>query len=166
MAVNLSPVWGAGAQLLDNSGNVLSGGKIYTYLAGTTTPATTYTSSDGLTANSNPIILNSAGRVPYEIWLTNSISYKFVLKDSNDVLLGTYDNIAFGFGGSGQGYSTATQGQTVFTVPFSYVVGQNNVKVFVNGSKQIVVVNYSETNSTTITFLTGLNLGDVVEFTQ
>ena len=74
MAVNLSPIWGAGAQLLDNSGNVLTGGKIYTYLAGTTTPATTYTSSNGVTANSNPIILNSAGRVPYEIWLTEAVA--------------------------------------------------------------------------------------------
>ena len=63
MAVNLSPIWGAGAQLLDNSGNVLSGGKIYTYAAGTTTPAVTYTSSSGLIANGNPIILNSACRM-------------------------------------------------------------------------------------------------------
>ena len=93
MAVNLSPIWGAGAQLLDNSGNVLSGGKIYTYAAGTTTPATTYTSSSGITANSNPIILNSAGRVPYEIWLTDGVSYKFILKDSNDTLIATYDNL-------------------------------------------------------------------------
>ena len=93
MAVNLSPVWGAGAQLFDNSGNVLTGGKIYTYAAGTTTPATTYTSSTGLTANSNPIVANAAGRLTDEVWLTSSQNYKFVLKDSNDVLIGTYDNI-------------------------------------------------------------------------
>jgi len=28
-----------------------------------------------------------------EIWITNQISYKFVLKDSNNVLIATYDNI-------------------------------------------------------------------------
>lgn len=93
MTVNLSPIWGAGAQLFDNSGNVLSGGKIYTYLAGTSTPATTYTSNSGNTANSNPIVANSAGRLTNEVWLTWNNLYKFVLRDSNDVLIATYDNI-------------------------------------------------------------------------
>ena len=165
MAVNLSPIGGAGAQFFDNYGNPLTGGFIYTYAAGTSTPLATYTAFNGLTQNANPIQLNSAGRPPAEIWLTNGFAYKFVITDANAVLIGTYDNIV-GFGGSGQGYSVATQGQTVFTVPFSYVVGQNNVKVFVNGSKQIVGVNYNETNATSVTFVTGLNLGDVVEFAQ
>ena len=89
----ISPIWGAGAQLFDNSGNVLTGGKIYTYLAGTTTPVTTYTTPTGSTANSNPIIANAAGRLTNEIWLTIHYSYKFVLKDANDVLIATYDNI-------------------------------------------------------------------------
>jgi hypothetical protein len=94
MAVNLSPVGGAAAQFFDNNGVILSGGKIYTYLAGTTTSATTYTSSSGSTAHTNPIVLNSAGRVSSgEIWLTQNISYKFVLRDSNDVLIATYDNL-------------------------------------------------------------------------
>ena len=89
----ISPIWGAGAQLFDNSGNVLSGGKIYTYAAGTTTPATTYTTPIGSIANSNPIIVNAAGRLTNEIWLPVSGAYKFVLKDANDVLIATYDNI-------------------------------------------------------------------------
>lgn len=89
----LSPVWGAGAQLFDNSGNVLTGGKIYTYEAGTTTPAATYTTPTGDTFNSNPIIANASGRLANEIWLPVSGAYKFVLKDTNDVLIATYDNI-------------------------------------------------------------------------
>ena len=94
MTVNLSALAGAGQQFLDNNGNVLTGGKLYTYAAGTTTPQTTYTSSAGGTALSNPIILDSAGRVPTgEIWLTMGSSYKFVLKTSTDVLLATWDNI-------------------------------------------------------------------------
>jgi hypothetical protein len=36
--------------------------------------------------------------------------------------------------------------------------------VFVNGSNQIVNVNYLETDTNTVTFLTGLNVGDVVKF--
>jgi hypothetical protein len=96
MAVNLSPVGGVAAQFFTNTGAVLTGGKLYTYLSGTTTPATTYTTSAGNVAWSNPIVLNSAGRVSGsgEIWLTSNIVYKFVLKDSNDVLIGSYDNVS------------------------------------------------------------------------
>jgi hypothetical protein len=98
MAVNLSPVGGAAAQFFDNNGNPLTGGKIYTYAAGTTTPATTYTSSNGATAHTNPIVLDASGRVPGgEIWLTINTTYKFVLRTSADVLIGTYDNISSAF---------------------------------------------------------------------
>jgi len=94
MAVNLSPFAGAGWQFFDNNGAILSGGLLYTYAAGTTTPQTTYTSSGGGTANSNPIVLDSAGRVSGEIWLTSNLSYKFVLNTSLGVTIGTYDNIS------------------------------------------------------------------------
>lgn len=89
----LSPVWGAGAQLFDNSGNVLTGGKIETYEAGTTTNAATYTDPTGSIFNSNPIIADASGRLSNEIWLAVGSSYKFVLKDANNVLIATYDNI-------------------------------------------------------------------------
>lgn len=172
MAVNLSPVAGAAAQFFDNSGNVLTGGKLYTYDAGTTTPAPTYTSSNGVTAHPNPIILNAAGRVPDsgEIWLSDSVSYKFILKDQNDVLIATWDNIVginsnfVNFTGEEE-TQTATQGQTVFTLTtIQYQPVTNNLLVFVNGSKQIVGVNYAETSSTVVTFIDGLNVGDVVDF--
>ena len=95
MAVNLSPVGGVAAQFFTSTGAVLTGGKLYTYLAGTTTPAATYTTSNGATARTNPIVLDSAGRVPGsgEIWLTNGVGYKIILKDSNDVLIATYDDL-------------------------------------------------------------------------
>lgn len=94
MTVSLSSLGGAAAQFFDNSGNILSGGKIYTYAAGTTTPQTTYTSSSGSTAHTNPIILDSAGRVPGgEIWLTDPLSYKFTIQNSTNVLIVTLDNI-------------------------------------------------------------------------
>lgn len=95
MSVFLSPVGGAGAQFFDNNGDPLTGGKLYTYAAGTTTPQATYTSAAGSTFHANPIVLDAAGRIPgsSEIWLADSQIYKFVLKDSNDVLLATWDNI-------------------------------------------------------------------------
>ena len=93
MTVNISLFAGAGAQFFNNSGVPLSGGLLYTYAAGTTTPATTYTSSTGATANSNPIVLDSAGRPPSSIWLTTGSSYKFVLQTSLAVQIGSWDNI-------------------------------------------------------------------------
>ncbi len=89
----ISPIWGAGAQLFDNNGDPLSGGKIYVYVAGTTTPATTYTDPLGSIPNTNPIVADAAGRLTNEIWFPVSGAFKFVLKTTNDVLLATYDNI-------------------------------------------------------------------------
>jgi hypothetical protein len=94
MAVILSPLAGAGWQFFDNNGAPLNGGLLYTYDAGTTTPRTTYSDSAGATPNANPIVLDSAGRVAGEVWLTTNINYKFVLKDSNSTTIWTYDNIA------------------------------------------------------------------------
>ena len=58
---------------------------------------------------------------------------------------------------------TATQGQTVFTLTYTYTPNTNSMLVFVNGSKQIAGVNYTETSNTVITFASGLNAGDLVE---
>ena len=93
MTVYLSAFAGAGAQFFTDDNSVLSGGKIYTYAAGTTTPQTTYTSVLGASANANPIILNSAGRLPEDMWLSEGVLYRFVLTDANDVQLGEYDDI-------------------------------------------------------------------------
>ena len=92
MAVNLSPI-GNGFQFFDNNGAPLNAGKIYTYQAGSSTPLATYTDNAGLTANTNPIILGTSGRPPNEIWLTDGFFYKFILKDSSDVTIQTYDNL-------------------------------------------------------------------------
>ena len=93
MSAVLSPVFGAGAQLFNNQGVVLAGGRLLTYLAGTTSLYPTWTASTQLTPNANPIILDSAGRVPNELWLANGTAYKFVLQDAASATLGTYDYI-------------------------------------------------------------------------
>lgn len=174
MAVNLSPIGGVAAQFFDNSGNVLTGGKIYTYAAGTTTDQATYTSSNGVTFHSNPIILDASGRVPSgEIWLADNVAYKFVVEDSNNVLIGTYDNIV-GINSNFLNFytqeeiQTATAGQTVFTLStVSYSPGTNSLSVFVDGVNQYDGSSYAyvETDSTTVTFTAGLHVGALVKFT-
>ena len=94
MAVILSPLAGAGWQFFDDNGDPLTGGLLYTYAAGTTTPLASYTDSTGATANTNPIVLDSAGRVAGEVWLTTGSNYKFVLQTSAGVTIWTNDNIA------------------------------------------------------------------------
>jgi hypothetical protein len=93
MSINISYLAGAGAQFFDRNGAPLSGGLLYTYDAGTTTPVSTYTSRSGAAFNTNPIVLDASGRTPAEIWLEGGVLYKFVLKDSTFVQIGSYDNI-------------------------------------------------------------------------
>lgn len=76
---------------VDAAGEPLVGGKLYTYVAGTTTLQTTYTDSTATTANTNPIILDSRGEA--NVWLGGAI-YKFELKDADDALIWTVDNIS------------------------------------------------------------------------
>jgi len=136
MLVFLSPIGGAGWQFFTNSGVPLSGGKLYSYAAGTTTPQVTYTSSNGVTAHTNPIILDSAGRVPGgEIWLSAS-PYKFVLNTSTNVLIATYDNIS-GVGAATYQVQnfTGTGSQIVFTLSTTSL-GENFTFVYINGVYQ------------------------------
>ena len=78
-------------QFTTAAGVPLSGGKVYTYTAGTTTPQATYTDYTAATPNSNPIILDSRGEA--NIWLGSAL-YKFKLTDANDVEIWTVDYIS------------------------------------------------------------------------
>jgi hypothetical protein len=122
MTISLSVLAGSGWQFFDNSGDVLTGGLLYSYVAATTTPTPTYTSVTGLTANSNPIVLDAAGRVPYQIWLTDGNGYKFRLEDADGVQIATWDNItsqdtgSTGLSASSISYTASGTGATVRTV--------------------------------------------------
>ena len=161
MAVFLSPVGGAAAQFFTNSGVILSGGKLYSYAAGTTTPKATFTSSSGNTNHTNPIILDSAGRVPGgEIWLSAS-SYKFVLNTATDVLIATYDNIT-GIGAAAYQVDnfTGTGSQTVFTLSAASL-GENFTFVYINGVYQNK--NTYTVSGTTLTFSQAPPLTSLIE---
>ena len=63
---------------MDNNGVIISGGCLWTYQAGTTSPVFTYSTSTG-TPNTNPIILDSAGRA--SVYLIAGQAYQFVLEN-------------------------------------------------------------------------------------
>jgi hypothetical protein len=75
----------------DNNGNPLASGKLFTYQAGTSIPAATYTDSTGGTPNANPIVLNARGEC--NLWLTPNTAYKFVLQDSLGNTIWTVDQV-------------------------------------------------------------------------
>lgn len=82
-AQTVSPFQGLGnVQFLDNNGQLLTNGVLYSYQAGTTTQQATYTDASGTTLNPNPITFTSGARA--NIWLTAGNFYKFVLCAQND----------------------------------------------------------------------------------
>lgn len=135
--VFISSFGGVATQFFDNNGVPLVGGKIFSYLAGTTTPAPVYTNSTGNTPHTNPIILNSAGRVPGgEIWQPGGTNYKFAVYTSNDVLIATYDNIGTIAAGSASIANFSGDGATVnFSLPSS-PIDENATNVYINGVYQ------------------------------
>jgi hypothetical protein len=162
MAVFLSPVGGAAAQFFTNTGAVLTGGKLYTYAAGTTTPQVSYTTSAGNVARTNPIVLDAAGRVGDggEIWITSAV-YKFVLKDSTDVLIATYDNISGINALNYQVQNFTGDGTTVnFTVSFA-PTDENSTFVYINGVYQNK--NTYTLSSATLTFSQAPPITSVIE---
>lgn len=78
--------------VMDANGQPESGAKIYTYLAGTSTLATTWTNEALTVPSQNPIIADAAGR--WYAYAQPGASYKFVITTSADVHLRTRDNVS------------------------------------------------------------------------
>ena len=78
-------------QFTDDNGNLLVGGLLFSFAAGTTTPQAAFTDSTGTTALPNPIVLNARGEVAPSatgtscgLWLDPTLAYKIVLSPAND----------------------------------------------------------------------------------
>jgi hypothetical protein len=102
------------------TGSPLAGGKLYSYVAGTTTPQNTYT-------DANPTVLDSNGEA--SVWPAPAVSYKLVLKDADGVEQWTVDSIipstasevltftpTVAFGGSSTGITYSQQLGYYFTI--------------------------------------------------
>lgn len=140
---------------VDNNGNALTGGLLFTYAAGTVTKTPTYTDSTGNTANTNPVILNSRGEA--NVWLTPGVGYKFVLSPSTDTdpptnPIWTVDQIfAAGSGGAafyfGTGVTTGSANAQVLstTSPSGFTLTLGSLVAFLSG--------FTNTGATTLNVL-------------
>jgi hypothetical protein len=81
-------------RIVDASGNPLSGAKLYTYEAGTTTPLAVYTDGALTTPATNPVVMNANGEATLWFGLDE---YKLIEKTAADVTLRTVDNISGNF---------------------------------------------------------------------
>ncbi len=84
-------------QFTDNTtGAPLAFGKVYTYVAGTSTPLETFTDHTGGISAGLYVVLDAQGRPNSGngIWLGNTSFYKFIIKDANANTIQTVDYIS------------------------------------------------------------------------
>ena len=147
-------------QFFDDNGDPLSGGKVYSYESGTSTPKATYSEATGTTENANPVVLDSRGEA--SIYLSGA--YKLILKDSDDVQIWSMDNISL------MPYTTVEQSEwidqnltltyssaTVFTVPgdetATFLVGRRVKATVSAGTVYGVIKTSAYTSLTTVTLV-------------
>lgn len=104
MPKTLAPFFNA--QFFADDGTPLAGGKLHAYVSGTTTNQATFQDQAGASTNTNPIILDSAGRC--NLWLTENVEYTFVLKTAADATIKTWDDV----GGSAAAGASVTSVNT------------------------------------------------------
>lgn len=74
----------------------MAGGKIATFATGTSTNQTTWSDEALTIPNTNPLILDSAGRLQVQVFANASDVFAIQVKDSNDVVINaTVDDVSF-----------------------------------------------------------------------
>ena len=145
-----------------------SDGAKYTFFeSGTSTLKNTFSDQALTTKNANPVISDSDGVFP-TIYIEGT--YKVRLEDKNNVQAREADPVSsVGEGtdivtiSTASNRTTATSGQTAFTVPSGYVTGIGNLAVFIDGVRLKVTTEFTETSGTTFTLVTPALVGQLVD---
>jgi hypothetical protein len=126
----------------DSNGNILVGGKLWTYQTGTVSLKTTYHDKDLTQPHTNPIILDSNGEAV--IYFQTDGFYDIILMDSNDVEIWSMDSV----GGIGSVFTTGS-------------VVANEIAVFADSSGNLIKGGLGETVKVGIVELeNGVTLSD------
>jgi hypothetical protein len=140
MTVAISPLFN-NPQYFDNDGNPLSGGKIFQYEAGSfSVQQTTYSDAAGATPNPNPIELDSSGRSPSELYLTNGVAYNLVLTMPDGTTILTYSDNVVGVQPVSAGVAGINVWNTVtenigWVSPTQFLVATNQTLQFAIGNR-------------------------------
>ena len=140
-AVPVTPAVVPHLTFVDASGAACASCSLYTYAAGTTTPLATYSSANGTSMNTNPIVLDAAGGA--NIWM-GANSYKFVLKNTSGGTIWSVDQVnAGGFFPCGPAYSVQ--------IANSAVTGLScDARITINTSNHTLNIGTVPTNHVTI----------------
>lgn len=110
---------------LDNNGKPLSSGKVYFYIPSTTTPKTTYSDINLTFPNTNPVILDAAGRPNGSKGLWGTGNYRQIVQDKNSNVIWDQTTSAAGSGSGGGGTATG-DGDLVGTIkPWAGMIAPN-----------------------------------------
>lgn len=137
----------------DANGDPLAGGKLYTYVAGTSTPLATYpTYADalaGTNANANPVILDANGEA--SVFGTPTL-YKLTLHDSADALRWTMDYVPVGLGTASPAVSEWVQeaGTLVYSSSTQFKVSGVDVTSRYHAGRRIKTTNTGGTIYSTV----------------
>jgi hypothetical protein len=115
-------------QFFANNGQFLSGGMLWSYQAGSATPAATFTDSTGLTQNTNPIILNARGEC--SCWVPANTAFKFILQDSLGNQIWSRDQVINAVLVTYYGVDTGSANNYLLTAATPYTTYQNGELVF------------------------------------
>jgi hypothetical protein len=128
-------------QFSDAEGVPVASGKLYAFIAGTTTPQPTYTDVDLTLAHTHPIVLNAAGQAASNIYLLPT-GYKFRLDDAAGVTLWTVDMVEDVGAVAAAGFGTAlTEGGKDVTSGYTVLATDRLVTVASTGGASPCVIN-------------------------
>lgn len=126
----------AGLTYLDNNGSPLSGGKLFFYESGTLVAKNTYSGADETIPNTNPVLLDAAGRQP-DIFFSGQA--KIILTDVNDVQIDVADPV-------GESAVSGSFGDWVVTVEYDL----GDTVTGPNGNYYVSIVSANVGNNPTI----------------
>lgn len=157
MSVSISPIYNE-AQYFDNNGDPLTGGKIFQYEAGSfTVQQTTYSDETGLVANPNPIVLDSSGRSPTTIFLTDGLEYNLVLTMPDGTTILDYKDFVVGVEPAAvvqtgiNLWNTLPETPTYVNPTTFLVAGTNYTSEFFVGNRVRITYNDTTTSFGTVT---------------
>lgn len=166
----VSECFTANPSLLAN-GSINVNGNVSIYLAGTTTPANTYTANGGVTLNPNPMQLTVTGRLVNQIWQLQGQAVKIVVADQLGNSISTDDNLlgiddpSFGSSVANSAYNAANAAYTQANTATTYAIqanrtanaayieansAANTVAVYANAGIILAAGNLTFNNSATI----------------